>query len=211
MRHLLNFLYTGQTCLREAEIQELRELIKMLDIKTDIWDEPSLPRGPKNGLSHDKLRNPPNGIHSQAGLRDEIYDYSSNRYRNECRGLLHILLNSMKIISSFFFDLIEELQVHVDENSSSMEDSPGLHISPEEHAEDGHSPNHSPPRRSISNRRRSSLNPVNLTVEKNHRRNSVDDKHSSHNDDHERVSFQLFADYFHLHLWLTNFQTFIFC
>lgn len=40
MRHLLNFLYTGQTCLKEVEIKELRELIKLLDIKTDIWDEP---------------------------------------------------------------------------------------------------------------------------------------------------------------------------
>lgn len=40
MRHLLNFLYTGQTCLKEIEIKELRELIKLLDIKTDIWDEP---------------------------------------------------------------------------------------------------------------------------------------------------------------------------
>lgn len=43
MRHLLNFLYTGQTCLKEIEIKELRELIKLLDIKTDIWDEPQTP------------------------------------------------------------------------------------------------------------------------------------------------------------------------
>lgn len=93
MRHLLNFLYTGQTCLREAEIQELRELIKLLDIKTDIWDEPShaqdmavsLDRGRnhKNGLVHDKPR--PNGVHpsnDESSLREEAFDYSArhNKY-----------------------------------------------------------------------------------------------------------------------------------
>lgn len=93
-----------------------------------------------------------------------------------------ISLKPLQLLIDFYLD---ELQLHVDENSSSMDDSPSLHVSSGEHADDAHSPNNSPHRRSISNRRRSSLNPVNLTVEKNHRRNSVDDKHSPHDD--ERV------------------------
>lgn len=92
--------------------------------------------------------------------------------------------------------------MHVDDNSSSMEGSPGLHISPGdhgdhgdhgEHSEGAHSPGPiSPSRRPISVRRTSS-HPVNLTVGKNYRRNSVDEKHTHHDDDFDRVCICIYC------------------
>jgi len=36
--HLLEFLYTGEACLRAAEMERLHELVQLLGIDSELWD-----------------------------------------------------------------------------------------------------------------------------------------------------------------------------
>ncbi|KAL0268963.1 UNVERIFIED_CONTAM: hypothetical protein PYX00_010723 [Menopon gallinae] len=200
MRHLLNFLYTGQTCLKEVEIKELRELIKLLDIKTDIWDDPHTsytqgvtPPGDKeyepinrrqkyvqnNIVLSDKRSGVVNGLNTHPRIRGDSrsdpFDYS----KAEERGF--------KLEEPSAANCIEELNVNVDveENLSDPEESGELNMSGNE---DSRSPGShvGTSRRQILTRRRSSLNPVNLTVEKNYRRNSVEERHITNDQEYDK-------------------------
>lgn len=81
-------------------------------------------------------------------------------------------------------------EVDDDENDAAERSGGELHISPNE--EDSRSPE-SPSNVGTSRKqiltRRSSLNPVNLTVEKNGRRNSIDEKNVDQDQDYEKVIF----------------------
>lgn len=90
-------------------------------------------------------------------------------------------------------DFVDELTVKVDveENLSDMEGSNELRISPNEDSRSP-GPNVGTSRRQVLTRR-SSLNPVNLTVEKNYRRNSVEDRHINSDQDYEKVLGKAFC------------------
>lgn len=83
----------------------------------------------------------------------------------------------------------------IEENSSDMEGSGELHISPNDDSRSMDSETAS--RRQILTRR-SSLNPVNLTVEKNYRRNSVEDTHINSEQEYEKVSLSNSPNYYYL-------------
>ncbi|XP_017770392.1 PREDICTED: transcription factor Ken [Nicrophorus vespilloides] len=38
LRHLLDFLYHGQTCIKSSELDSIQELFELLQIKSDVWE-----------------------------------------------------------------------------------------------------------------------------------------------------------------------------
>ncbi|EEB16575.1 ken, putative [Pediculus humanus corporis] len=208
MRHLLNFLYTGQTCLKEVEIKELRELIKLLDIKTDIWDEtPQCAPFLGNTGTQVPFNNNKDYGDSTTSTND-MMGVSDDKIQSESVNLSKdIVLSIDQKKSDSIVLFAEELSIKVDVDENSLDDDDDgevdddeddaaersggeLHISPNE--EDSRSPE-SPSNVGTSRKqiltRRSSLNPVNLTVEKNGRRNSIDEKNVDQDQDYEKVIF----------------------
>ncbi|CAH1153723.1 unnamed protein product [Phaedon cochleariae] len=41
LRHLLDFLYNGQACVKSSELQSIQELFELLQIKSDVWQSSS--------------------------------------------------------------------------------------------------------------------------------------------------------------------------
>lgn len=225
MRHLLNFLYTGQTCLKEIEIKELRELIKLLDIKTDIWDEPQTSYSGVHPSNHKEYEPISTNMHLDNRLSAESVNLSKDivlsidrrqkyvqnnivlsdnkrggfvngltahtRVRTDTRGDPFDYTNvdsKHYSMEEAAVNCTEELNINVDveDNSSDLEDSGELHISTNE---DSRSPgSHVGTSRRPVLTRRSSLNPVNLTVEKNYRRNSVEERHINNDPDYDKVN-----------------------
>ncbi|KAK6631219.1 hypothetical protein RUM43_014316 [Polyplax serrata] len=216
--------FPGQTCLKEVEIKELRELIKLLDIKTDIWDEPQTSNPSAQAPSNRDYDSSSTNMHLDDKFSPESVNLSKDIVLSIDRRQKYVqnnlvLSDSVDVRRGFVNGLnmshvrgrpdsrcdyasedrhfnvddnnsvhcTDELSIKVDieENSSDMEGSGELHISPNDDSRSMDSETAS--RRQILTRR-SSLNPVNLTVEKNYRRNSVEDTHINSEQEYEKAS-----------------------
>ncbi|XP_066905010.1 transcription factor Ken isoform X2 [Halyomorpha halys] len=49
MRNMLDFLYTGQTCVQPSEVSEVIELFELLEIKSELWEDKARSRKDSSG------------------------------------------------------------------------------------------------------------------------------------------------------------------
>lgn len=50
LRHLLDFLYLGQTCIKSTELENIQEIFELLQIKSDVWESSNSSTSPSKPI-----------------------------------------------------------------------------------------------------------------------------------------------------------------
>ncbi|XP_050313630.1 transcription factor Ken 1 [Anthonomus grandis grandis] len=79
LRHLLDFLYNGQACIKSNELENIQELFELLQIRSDVWRQSSSSEEAKSqsddgGSSWERDNDPSDTIHIKRETDDDNDD-----------------------------------------------------------------------------------------------------------------------------------------
>ncbi|KAJ2940626.1 hypothetical protein O0L34_g14731 [Tuta absoluta] len=167
MRHLLVFLYSGQAYIESGEIDDMQELFELLEIKSDVWKSTKeRQQAEERNRSCERLK--------AKNLKTDINSNESSKH-DAPSGSSHSESDRVTPTAGYSKDKADEsLSIKKESMSTSSND---------EREEDDHDGDKECGR--LSNRRRSSSNPVNLSLARNE--NSTGEHEDSQDVDVETV------------------------
>ncbi|XP_037968671.1 transcription factor Ken isoform X2 [Plutella xylostella] len=152
MRHLLVFLYSGQAYIESGEIDDMQELFELLEIKSDVWKSTKERRqAEERNRSCERLK--------AKNLKTDINSNESSKHEAPS-GSSHSESDRVTPGAGYSKD------THVADESMSIKKESMSNSSNDEREEEEHDSENKECRR-VAGRRRSSLNPVNLSVTRN--------------------------------------------
>lgn len=153
MRHLLVFLYSGQAYIESGEIDDMQELFELLEIKSDVWKSTKeRQQAEERNRSCDRLK--------AKSLKTDINSNESSKSHDAPSGSSHSESDTPNAGYSKDHDRgdSEALSIKKENMSGSSND---------ERDEDHDGEHRDKECGRLTNRRRSSSNPVNLSVARN--------------------------------------------
>ncbi|XP_013149549.1 PREDICTED: transcription factor Ken [Papilio polytes] len=157
MRHLLMFLYSGQAYIESGEIDDMQELFELLEIKSDVWKSTKeRQQQEERNRSCDRLK--------AKSLKTDINSNESSKH-DAPSGSSHS--ESDRVTPSAGYSKEKERERGDSESMSIKKETMSTSSNDERDEDDPDGENRGKECSRLSSRRRSSSNPVNLSLARN--------------------------------------------